>query len=38
LLKRDFEGNTALHSAAKAGNFKILEWLCGSVTRGFLEI
>ena len=28
LLKRDYEGNTAFHSAAKAGNGEILKWLC----------
>jgi ankyrin repeat protein len=38
MLKRDYEGNTALHSAAKAGNLKVLEWLCSNVTSGFLEI
>lgn len=38
MLKRDYEGNTPLHSAAKAGNLEILEWFCGFVTRGFLEI
>ena len=38
LFKRDYEGNTPLHSAAKAGNLQILEWLCSMATRGFTEI
>lgn len=38
MLKRDYEGNTPLHSAAKAGNLEILTWFCEHITRGFLEI
>lgn len=38
MLKRDYEGNTPLHSAAKAGNLEILTWYCEHITRGFLEI
>ncbi len=38
ILKRDFEGNTPLHSACKAGSFEVLEWLSRLVTKGFFEI
>lgn len=38
MLLRDYEGNTPLHSAAKAGNLEILRWFCKHVTKGFLEI
>jgi len=38
MLKRDYEGNTPLHSAAKAGNLDILRWYCNLLTKGFLEI
>lgn len=38
MLRRDYEGNTPLHSAAKGGNLDILKWFCRLVTPGFLEI
>merc|ERR1719446_483901 len=38
MLKKDCEGNTAIHVAAKKGNLEILEFLISSVTRGFLDI
>lgn len=38
MLKRDYEGNTPLHSAAKAGNLDILEWFCQHLTPAFLDI
>lgn len=38
MLKKDCEGNTAIHVAAKKGNLGILKFLLSSVTRGFLEI
>jgi len=38
MIKRDFEGNSPLHSAAKAGSLEILRWYCQHVTKGFLEI
>lgn len=38
MFKRDFEGNTPLHSACKAGSFEVLEWMSRLVTKGFFEI
>lgn len=38
MLKRDFEGNTPLHSACKAGSYEVLEWMSRLVTKGFFEI
>jgi hypothetical protein len=28
MLKRDYEGNSPLHSAAKGGHMEILRWYC----------
>ena len=38
MLRRDYEGNTPLHAAAKAGHLEILRWFCQLVTPGFLEV
>ena len=38
LLKKDYVGNTAIHVAAKSGSKEVLEFLCTSVTKNFLEI
>lgn len=38
MLKRDYEGNTPLHSAAKAGSLDVLKWFLEHVTPAFLEI
>lgn len=38
MLKRDYKGDTALHLAAKAGSYEMLEFMCNSVTPGFLAI
>lgn len=38
MLKRDFEGNTPLHSAAEAGSTETLRWMCQHLTKGFLEM
>lgn len=38
MMRKDHEGNTALHVAAKRGNHEMLEWLLSSVTSAFTEI
>ena len=38
LLKKDFKGDTPLHTAAKNGNLEILQFYATSVTKNFLEI
>ena len=38
MLKKDYEGNTAIHVAAKAGSLEMLDFLLSSVTSGFLEM
>ena len=38
MLKRDFEGNTPLHTAAKAGSYDTLKWFLEHVTPNFCEI
>lgn len=38
MLKKDYEGNTAIHIAAKVGSLEMLEFLLSSVTPGFLEM
>lgn len=37
-MKRDYEGNTPLHTACKSGSLETLEWLLSNVTSGFLEM
>ena len=38
LLKKDFKGDTPIHTAAKAGSIEVLEFFASGVTKGFLEV
>ena len=38
LLKRDFKGDTPLHTAVKAGSLDILEFFLTACTSSFLEL
>ena len=38
MLKRDYEGNTPLHSAAKAGSYEVLLWFLQNTTPQFSQI
>jgi len=38
LLKKDFKGDTPIHTAAKSGNLEVLEFYVTACTKTFLEI
>jgi ankyrin repeat protein len=38
LLKKDFKGDTPIHTAAKSGSIDVLEFYITACTRNFLEI
>ena len=38
LLKKDYKGDTPLHTAAKQGNFEVLEYYLHSCNRNFIEV
>lgn len=38
LLKKDFKGDTPIHTAAKAGSIDVLEFYISACTKGFLEM
>lgn len=38
LLKKDFKGDTPIHTAAKSGSLEVLEFFVTACSKGFLEV
>jgi hypothetical protein len=38
LLKKDYKGDTPIHTAAKSGSLEVLEFMVTACSKGFLEI